>query len=88
MAKQNRGKGLWGKPGRGKGTCPCAHAPAPSCSGRPRTKAATTSGLQALQKSLEKAGPCNFYIPRERLLRWGLVFSRRSHSFSDNGCPQ
>jgi hypothetical protein len=25
MAKQNRGKGLWGKPGRGKGTCPlCA----------------------------------------------------------------
>jgi hypothetical protein len=22
MAKQNRGKGLWGKPGRSKGTCP------------------------------------------------------------------
>ncbi|HOB35667.1 MAG TPA: hypothetical protein PKL39_07960 [Bacillota bacterium] len=22
MAKQNRGKSLWSKPGRGKGTCP------------------------------------------------------------------
>ena len=69
MAKQNRGKSLWSKPGRGKGTVPCAAAPAPNCCGKPRTITATTC-RSASAKTARKADPmlCNsrgtlFLIP-------------------------